>query len=156
MPARATTSRVLSASAVAARLRRARADPLLRSSALLIADNLLLGAVGGLCTILAARFWPPRAVAVVAAVGGGFAMLITACNMGMPATIVRYLAREPDQRAMMKQALITTGTVAVMSALVVSSVPGHFGVPLRDVGLCRGGSWPFSRRCTSFRASSWL
>jgi O-antigen/teichoic acid export membrane protein len=110
-------------------------DPLARTSGILIADNVVLGGIGALCTVLATHYWAPQDVGAVAAAVGALNLLVVASLLGMPTTIVRFLGSEPRQSTLMKQALIATSAVGGLGALTVSLVPGHFGIPLGDLDL---------------------
>ncbi len=120
----------------------AKDDPLVRTAGLLVADNAALSAVGGLCTVLATRLWSPGDVGAVAAVTGALGILVVACGLGMPTTIVRFLGAEERQAAFVRQSAFVTGAVAAPAALVLALVPGHLGVPVADLGL-RGWVGPF-------------
>jgi O-antigen/teichoic acid export membrane protein len=113
----------------------ARADPLTRTSGLLIGDQIALAAIGAICTVLSTRFWVPSAVGAVAAVTGPLTILVLASTLGMPSTVVRFLASETRQAALIAQALLVTGTLALIGAMLVAFVPGHLGVPVDQVGL---------------------
>lgn len=110
-----------------------RSDPQHWTSALLIADNLTIGAIGGICSILAARLWPPRDVGSVSAVVGALGFIVTIATLGMPSTVVRFLNRERNQASLMRQVLAVTLGLGGIAALAVAFVPGHLGVPITDL-----------------------
>ena len=91
-------------------LREARDDPLLRTSSLLIADNVGLAGFGAVCGVLATRMWSPYDVGAVAAAIGALSILVAASTLGMPATVVRYLGAELRQGTLMKQVLLAHGS----------------------------------------------
>jgi len=111
----------------------ARADPLARSSLLLVADSLIIGAIGGICSVIAARAWSPHDVGAVAAITGVVSLLVTATSTGLASTITRFLGDEANQLDFIVEAMVCT----VLSGLAVSAavcfVPDHFGVPLHDL-----------------------
>ncbi len=116
------------------RLTGLRADPLARTSTLLVVDNLALAVIGGGCTVLAARLWPEAAVGLVAAALGALNLIVAISNLGLPATIVKFLGREPRQAAFLRQALLLGWAVAAVAVLLVNLWPGHLGVPLSRFG----------------------
>jgi O-antigen/teichoic acid export membrane protein len=110
-------------------------DPLLRTATLLITDNVALAAFGAGCTVIATRSWSTQAVGAVAAVSGGLNILVVTCALGMPSTVIRFLRAESNQRRLMRQAWTATSALAIVSALVVSAIPGHLGIPLASLGI---------------------
>ena len=112
-----------------------RQDHLYRTSALLITDNLVLGALGGLFFLVATHLWTPQSIGIVAATSGAVGLVAVASNLGMPSTIVAHLAREPDQALLVRGALITTLPVGIFLLVLLWFVPSHFGVPLNKLGV---------------------
>jgi O-antigen/teichoic acid export membrane protein len=112
-----------------------RKDRLYRTSVLLVADNLLLGALGGLFVLIATHVWEPRSIGVVSAIGGSVGLLVLAASLGLPATIVAYLAGEPDQALMVRGALFISIPVAMVLLAGLWLLPGHAGVPLTELGV---------------------
>jgi O-antigen/teichoic acid export membrane protein len=111
----------------------ARADALTRNSTLLVLDYLVVGAIGGICAILAAHEWSPHAVGAVGAITGVVTLLSTATSTGVGSTITRFLGREPNQLSFAAEAIWLTVVAGLALVAAVSFVPGHFGVPLSDL-----------------------
>ena len=70
-----------------------RADALVRSSSLLIGDYLVVGLIGGICSVIAARAWSPHDIGALAGIVGALGLVITASTTGIASTITRFLAR---------------------------------------------------------------
>lgn len=112
-----------------------RKDRLYRTSVLLVADNVLLGALGGLFVLIATHVWEPRSIGVVSAIGGATGLLVIAATLGLPSTIVAYLSSEPDQALMVRGALFVTVPVGIVLLAILWLIPGHAGVPLSELGV---------------------
>lgn len=112
-----------------------RKDRLYRTSVLLVADNLLLGAFGGLFVLIATHIWAPRSIGVVSAVSGGTGLIVIAAALGLPDTIVAFLAGERDQALMLRGALFISVPVGVILLGAAWLLPGHAGVPLTELGV---------------------
>jgi peptidoglycan/LPS O-acetylase OafA/YrhL/O-antigen/teichoic acid export membrane protein/glycosyltransferase involved in cell wall biosynthesis len=129
-----TADEPTAASGVIARtIAAARADALTRSSVLLVFSYLVVGLLGGICTIIAARSWSPSDVGAVAAITGVVTLLTTATSSGVASAITRFLGSEDDQLSFVLEA---TALVSALGALVTAAicfVPGHFGVPIHEV-----------------------
>jgi O-antigen/teichoic acid export membrane protein len=110
-----------------------RADALTRNSTLLVFDYLVVGAIGGICAILAAHEWAPHAVGAVGAITGVVTLLSTATSTGVGSTITRFLGRERNQLSFALEAIWLTVAAGLVLVAAVSFVPGHFGVPLSDL-----------------------
>jgi O-antigen/teichoic acid export membrane protein len=110
-----------------------RADALTRNSTLLVFDYLVVGAIGGICAIVAAHEWSPHAVGAVGAITGVITLLSTATSTGVGSTITRFLGREPNQLSFAVEAIWLTVVAGLGLVAAVSFVPGHFGVPLSDL-----------------------
>ena len=110
-----------------------RADALTRNSTLLVFDFLVVGAIGGICAILAAHEWSPHAVGAVGAITGVVTLLSTATSTGVASTITRFLGGERDQLSFALEAIWLTVVAGLVLVAAVSFVPGHFGVPLSDL-----------------------
>lgn len=110
-----------------------RADALVRSSSLLVADHLLIGAIGAICSVIAARSWSPHDIGTVGAIAGVASLLSTATSTGVASTITRFLAGEDNQRRFVLEAVTLTTIAGALLAAIVCFVPGHFGVPLHDL-----------------------
>ena len=110
-----------------------RSDSLTRSSLLLVVDNLTIGAIGGICTIIAARAWSPHAVGAVAAIGGVVLLLSAATSTGLASTITRFLGEERNQLDLVLEAMLFTVLFGLVMSAAVCFVPGHLGVPLHDL-----------------------
>lgn len=119
-------------------LRAARADSLTRSSALLVIDYLVIGAIGGVCSVIMARSWSPHDVGAVGAVGGVVSLLSTATSTGLASTITRFLGDETNQLDFMIEAMLGTILAGLALSAAVCFVPGHFGVPLSDLPISTG------------------
>ncbi|HEY1762399.1 MAG TPA: hypothetical protein VGG17_07390 [Acidimicrobiales bacterium] len=102
---------------------------------LLVADNVLLGALGGLFVLIATHVWEPRSIGVVSAIGGATGLLVIAATLGLPSTIVAYLASEPDQALMVRGALFVTVPVGIVLLSILWLIPNHAGVPLSELGV---------------------
>ena len=102
---------------------------------LLVTDNLLLGALGGLFVLIATHVWEPRSIGVVSAIGGATGLLVIAASLGLPSTIVAYLASEPDEALMVRGALFLSVPVGMGLLATVWLLPGHAGVPLTELGV---------------------
>ncbi len=112
-----------------------RKDRLYRTSVLLVADNLLLGALGGLFVLIATHIWEPRSIGIVSAVSGGTGLIVIAAALGLPDTIVAFLAGEPDQALMVRGALFISVPVGIVLLAAAWLLPGHAGVPLTELGI---------------------
>jgi O-antigen/teichoic acid export membrane protein len=130
-PARSTSNRRRLASLVRGRLAR---DTLLRSSALLVIDNVTISAIGGICSLLAARLWPATAVGTVAAVAGALGLIVAGATLGMPSTVIKFLKHEVNQAGLMLEILLVTCATGAVLALAVVVIPGHLGVPVDHLG----------------------
>jgi O-antigen/teichoic acid export membrane protein len=116
----------------------ARADSLTRSSTLLVADYLVIGAIGGVCTVIMARAWSPHDVGAVGAISGVVSLLSTATSTGLASTITRFLGDEQNQLDFMIEAMVCTILAGLSVAAAVCFIPGHFGVPLHDLPVGTG------------------
>lgn len=116
----------------------ARADSLTRSSSLLVIDYLVIGAIGGICSVIMARSWSPHDVGAVGAVGGVVSLLSTATSTGLASTITRFLGDEDNQLDFMIEAMLATILAGLAVSAAVCFVPGHFGVPLDDLPISTG------------------
>lgn len=112
-----------------------REDRLGRTSFLLVADSLFLGAMGGLFVVIATHVWEPRSIGVVAAIVSANSLVVIAAGLGMPDTIVANLAREPDQALMVRGALSLSLPVGIALITALWLLPGHVGVPLGKLGV---------------------
>jgi O-antigen/teichoic acid export membrane protein len=112
-----------------------REDRLGRTSFLLVADSLFLGAMGGLFVVIATHLWEPRSIGVVAAIVSANGLIVIAAGLGMPDTIVANLAKEPDQALMVRGALSISLPVGLALITALWLVPGHVGVPLDKLGV---------------------
>jgi glycosyltransferase involved in cell wall biosynthesis/O-antigen/teichoic acid export membrane protein len=110
-----------------------RADALTRNSTLLVLDFLIVGAIGGICGILAAHEWSPHAIGAVGAITGVVTLLSTATSTGVGSTITRFLGGERNQLSFALEAIGLTVVAGLALVAAVSFVPGHFGVPLSDL-----------------------
>jgi O-antigen/teichoic acid export membrane protein len=115
-----------------------RSDNLTRSSVLLVLDNLIIGAIGGICAILAAREWSPHAVGAVAAIGGVVLLLSAATSTGLASTITRFLGEEHNQLDLVLEAMLFTVVFGLALSGAVCFLPGHLGVPLHDLPVTNG------------------
>ena len=111
-----------------------RADALTRSSGLLVADYLFIGLIGGLCSVIMARGWSAHDVGAVAGIAGAIGLIVTASSSGIASTITRFLGSEHNQRRFVLEAILLGASIGVLLAAVVSFVPGHLGVPVRNLG----------------------
>lgn len=116
----------------------ARADALTRSSTLLVVDYLVIGAIGGICTVIMARAWSPHDVGAVGAISGVVSLLSTATSTGLASTITRFLGEEDNQLDFMIEAMACTVLAGLSVSAAVCFVPGHFGVPLHDLPVGTG------------------
>jgi O-antigen/teichoic acid export membrane protein len=112
-----------------------REDRLGRTTVLLVADSLLLGIFGGLYVLIATHVWEPRSIGVVAAVMGATGLVVIAAGLGMPDTVVAFLAGEPDQALMVRGALSISVPVGLALLGVLWLLPGHASVPLTHLGI---------------------
>jgi hypothetical protein len=112
-----------------------RGDRVYRTSVLLIGDNLALGLLGGLLTLIVARHWSPAAIGIVAAITGALGPLTTAAALGLPSTVVAYLAGERDQALALRGALTAVVSVGVILLAIVWFLPHHLGLPVSRLGL---------------------
>jgi O-antigen/teichoic acid export membrane protein len=112
-----------------------RQDPLYRTSVLLVTDYLILGALGGLFVLISTHVWNPRSIGVVSAVSGATGLIVIAAGLGLPDTIVAFLAKERDQALMVRGALFIAVPVGLAGLTVVWLLPGHLGVPLTELGI---------------------
>ena len=110
-------------------------DPLARTSFLLIADNLLLSALGGLCSVLAARLWPVPAVGLVAAVYGGVSLITSVTLLGMPTVVLRFVRKERRPRRLVAEATLVCMLLSSLTTVVVVALPAHLGLPLGGLGI---------------------
>jgi O-antigen/teichoic acid export membrane protein len=111
-----------------------RGDALTRSSALLVGDYLVIGAIGAVCSVIAARSWSAHDIGAVASVMGALSLISTAASTGVSSAITRFLGIESDQRGFVLEALLFTASVAIALDAAVCFVPGHFGVPIHNLG----------------------
>ncbi len=116
-------------------IRALRDDRLGRTSFLLVADSLFLGAMGGLFVVIATHVWEPRSIGVVAAILSANGLVVIAAGLGMPDTIIAHLAQEPDQALMVRGALSISVPVGVALVSALWIIPGHLGVPLDKLGV---------------------
>ena len=136
---RRTSTDLASSSPTGSRVRQlvrgVREDRLYRTSVLLVVDSVMIGALGGVFILVAAHVWEPRTIGVVAAIMGASTLLVTAAGLGMPSTVVAFLAGEPDQALMMRGALLITIPVGAVLLAGLWVLPGHATVPLVHVGV---------------------
>jgi O-antigen/teichoic acid export membrane protein len=71
----------------------------------------------------------------VSAIFGAAGLLETAALLGLPAMIVAYLAREPDQALMVRGALLISVSTGAALLATMWLIPGHAGVPLAKLGI---------------------
>ncbi len=109
---------------------------------LLVGDGLILGAFGAIFLLIATHVWEPHSIGVVSAIFGATGIVETIALMGMPAMIVGYLAREPDQALLMRGALVVSVSVGIVLVAALWLIPGHLGVPLDKIGV--GAPWGFA------------
>lgn len=121
-------------SAVRRVVSRAVNDSLLRNSSFLMLNSVLVSALGFVFWTLAARYFPASSVGTTTTVISAVTYASMMGTLGLPNTVIRFLARDPD-RVMV---LMTTGVVATGAGVVVGLVwcviPGHLGIPLSSVG----------------------
>jgi O-antigen/teichoic acid export membrane protein len=108
-----------------------RADALLRSSLLLIADYTFIAVVGALCSVIAARSWSVRDVGAVAGATAALGLITTAASSGIASTITRYLRTETHQRVFVLEAIVIAGSIGLALTAAICFAPAHLGVPLR-------------------------
>jgi O-antigen/teichoic acid export membrane protein len=111
-----------------------RRDPLYRTSLLLVGDGILLGAFSGLYLVIATHVWQPHSIGVVSALFGATGLIESFALLGLPAMIVAYLAREPDQALLARGALTISVSVGLALLAGLWLIPGHFDVPLGRLG----------------------
>jgi O-antigen/teichoic acid export membrane protein len=111
-----------------------RRDPLYRTSLLLVGDGVLIGAFSGLFLVIATHVWKPHSIGVVSALFGATGLIESFALLGLPAMIVAYLAREPDQALLARGALTISVSVGVVLLAGLWLIPGHFDVPLGKLG----------------------
>jgi O-antigen/teichoic acid export membrane protein len=108
-------------------------DSLYRNSSFLILNSLVVTALGLLFWTFAARSFSASAVGNTTTVISGVAYAGMMGSLGLPNTIIRFLAGQPDRTRM----LTTTGLVSFAAGAVVGLVwcvvPGHLGFPLSSV-----------------------
>lgn len=109
------------------------ADALVRSSSLLVADYMVIGVIGGICSVIAARAWSPHDIGAVAAIAGPLGLVITGSTSGVASTITRFLGSELNQLAFVLEANAVAVAAGVGMVAAVCFVPGHFGIPLHDL-----------------------
>lgn len=105
-------------------------DSFLRNSVLLIVNYAISGVVGFVFWAVAARAFPAAEIGNVSALLSGLSFIAVVAGLGFQNTIVRYLASEPDQRALVIGATSLVGLVGGVGTLVVLVVPGHVGLPV--------------------------
>jgi O-antigen/teichoic acid export membrane protein len=110
-----------------------RADAFVRSSSLLIADYLFIGAIGGFVSVVSTRAWSPHDVGAVAGVAGAVALISTASSSGIATTITRFLGSETNQRAFVLEAITVAVTLGLAMSALLCFVPFHFGVPIHNL-----------------------
>jgi O-antigen/teichoic acid export membrane protein len=112
-----------------------RADALTRSSTLLVADYLVIGLIGGICSVIMARGWSPRDVGAVGGIAGAVALIVTASSTGIASTITRFLGSEHNQRRFVLEAILLGVSVGLALSALVAFIPGHIGVPVHNLGV---------------------
>ncbi|MGH2915650.1 MAG: hypothetical protein ACRDMX_11750 [Solirubrobacteraceae bacterium] len=110
-----------------------RADALTRSSSLLIVNYMIVGALGGICSIIATHGWSPHQVGAVAAITGVVALLSTGTSSGPGSTITRFLGGERNQLSFVAEASLLVVLAGLGVSAAVAFVPGHFGVRITDL-----------------------
>lgn len=105
-------------------------DSFLRNSVLLILNYAISGLIGFAFWAVAARSSAAAEIGNVSALLSGLTFVAVAAGLGFQNTIVRYLASEPDQRALVVGATSVVGLVGGFLTLVVLAVPGHVGLPV--------------------------
>lgn len=106
---------------------------LYRNSLLLIADSAVSAGLGFVFWTLAARTFDARTVGTVAAVIGALTLASAAATFGLPNTMLRYLAGEADQRALLRAACVVVAGGGGLAGAVWAIAPGHLGVPISSV-----------------------
>src|SRR4051812_47051785 len=91
-------------------------DSLYRNSLFMISNSVLAAGLGLVFWTLAARLFSSAAVGDVTALLGVVTLAGTAATMGLPNTLIRFIASAPDERELVG---IST-TVATLAAVVVA------------------------------------
>lgn len=108
-------------------------DSLYRNSSLLMVNSVLVSALGFVFWAAAARFFTASAVGTTTTVITAVAFAGMVGTLGLPNTVIRFLARASDPVAL----LATIGAVATAGGALVGvlwiAVPGNFGIPLSSV-----------------------
>jgi O-antigen/teichoic acid export membrane protein len=99
-----------------------------------VGDGVAVGAFSGLFLLIATHVWRPHSIGVVSALFGATGLIEAIALLGMPAMIVAYLAKEPDQALLVRGALTVSISVATTLLALLWLIPGHLDVPLNKLG----------------------
>lgn len=110
----------------AGRLRRSLADPLHRSSLLLVANTAVLAVFGATFWILGARTYPAADVGVLAAITSLTGLLGTVAALGLPNTLIRYLATSASPRRLTRTFVLAAGGLGSLLTAAVVAAAGPF------------------------------
>ena len=113
-------------------------DSLYRNSSFLILNSAITAALGFVFWVLASRLFPASAVGTTSTVVSALTFAVMAGTVGLPNTLIRFLAGERDKVRLLATSGATAAVAGAVVAVVWCAVPSHFGVPLARVA----PGWP--------------
>jgi len=108
-------------------------DSLYRNSFFLMLNSGVTGLLGLAFWGLSSRLYPAHDVGSAAALISAAGFVATAATLGLPNTVMRFLARDPNPRRLVGHTSALVGATAVALALAWVVIPGHLGAPLASV-----------------------
>jgi O-antigen/teichoic acid export membrane protein len=115
-------------------------DSLYRNSFFLMLNSGVTGLLGVAFWGLASRLYPAHDVGSASALISAASFVATAATLGLPNTVMRFLASDANPRRLVSYTCWLAGATGAAMALVWVIVPGHFGAPLASVA----HPWPIA------------
>lgn len=112
-------------------------DSLYRNSTLLILNSVLVAGLGFAFWTIAARHFPASAVGTTTTVISGVTYAAMVGTLGLPNTVIRFLAREQDPIRMLTAIGAVAAAAGAAVGLVWGVLPGSLGIPMSSVA----GGW---------------
>jgi len=109
-------------------------DSLYRNSSFLVMNSVVTAALGFVFWAIASRLLPASAVGNVFVVVGAISFAGAAGALGLPNTVIRFLAAERDPVRFLRAAGVVVAGAGAAVGAAWYAVPRHFGVPLSIIG----------------------
>jgi O-antigen/teichoic acid export membrane protein len=112
-------------------------DSLYRNSTFLMINSVLVAGLGFLFWTIAARYFTAGAVGTTTTVISAVTYAGMVGTLGLPNTVIRFLAREPDPVRLLSTVMVVALVAGALVGLLWGVVPGHLGIPLSTVATGR-------------------